>query len=158
MPVSWEESANPDFHGYLKLLDTQKDGYDLHATFVKTSLPHLSLYVNDLNGGQKEYMAQLKQVWNKLSLEQSARSEFTQRAPSSADVLDGFLTKVQEKHTELTTQAKSTKVSSGFGSALAGTKATWGGPKNDVSDTTTFPSLPSKPASKPVVKQGGNKY
>lgn len=152
MPVSWEESANPDFYGYLKLLETQKDGYDLHATFIKMGLPHLSIYVNESNGNKKEYMAQLKLVWNKLTLEQSARTEFTQRAPSSADVLDGFLIKVQEKHTELTTTAKPSTVSSGFGSALAGTKATWGGPKNDVSDTTTFPSLP-KPASKPVVKQ-----
>src|SRR5215469_16679123 len=41
---SWEQSNNPDFHGYLKFLDFQSELKDLHATFERAKKVHVSVY------------------------------------------------------------------------------------------------------------------
>jgi len=42
---SWEASNNNAFYGYLKFLDFQNNGYDLHVTFQKNKRVHVSIYV-----------------------------------------------------------------------------------------------------------------
>ncbi|WP_431284619.1 hypothetical protein ACQW02_07375 [Humitalea sp. 24SJ18S-53] len=46
----WEPSTKPAFHGYLKFVDFQNAGYDVHATFQKDKKVHVSIYAQgDVN-------------------------------------------------------------------------------------------------------------
>ena len=44
---SWEASNNTWAYGYLKFLDFQKDGFDVHVTFQKDKQVHASIYERD---------------------------------------------------------------------------------------------------------------
>jgi hypothetical protein len=44
---SWEASNNNWAYGYLKFLDFQTDGFDLHVTFQKDKKVHASVYEKD---------------------------------------------------------------------------------------------------------------
>lgn len=48
---SWEPSNNASFYGFLKFLDFQHNGKDLHVTFEKAQRAHVSIY--EL-GGKKQ--------------------------------------------------------------------------------------------------------
>ena len=146
MLLSWEVSSNPAYHGFLKCLNFQKDGIDLHATFVTSNdPPHISVY----NGDKKVLHVQMKKaVWGKgikvdpadLAKIVAAVGEFDDEEWAT------FVSRVEKKYASLTASntEKAPAPAASFGSALGETKATWGGGKKDIRDTMSFPSLNGK--------------
>ena len=71
---SWEAATTGWAHGFLKFLDFQGDGLDVHATFQKSKSIHVSVYV--LSTKQEDAKLEMQQMTNGvtgLTLESSKR-------------------------------------------------------------------------------------
>lgn len=99
MPNFWESSANPAFHGYLKLGESQSLGIDVHGTFPKDgALPHISIY----EGVSKiERNLYLRNANGTVGLSERDRISLRDSAGVNEDVINAFIRTVYDKHREL---------------------------------------------------------
>ena len=101
---SWELSTNIWAHGYLKFLDFQSGGFDLHVTFMKSKAAHVSVYevgsTTTVKLGQQNMITGV----SGLSLEGSKRLLVKNVVSPSAAIEDSFWTFLEDRGTTKATE------------------------------------------------------
>jgi hypothetical protein len=112
---SWEKSTNAWAYGYLKFLDFQTDGYDVHATMMKNSTVHVSVYVVGTTTNAKLEQKPMKYGPSGYVLEDSNRLSVKNIVSPSSEIKAEYWTWFQE---QVNKKAQELGMVSAQGSAL----------------------------------------
>jgi hypothetical protein len=128
MPISWEASSNPAMHGFLKLMDAQGKGFDVHGTIMKDKAvaPHISVY----ELGKTDRILSAYGSWNgagKLTFPGDKMVAIMTQTNLKEAVLRGFIGAINNKYLEFFPLAAQQAVASVF-----------------KLDDSVFPDLPKK--------------
>ena len=154
---SWEAATTAWAHGFLKFLDFQGDGFDVHATFQKSKTIHVSVYVvSAKKDDTKLGMQPMTFGVTGVSLDESKRllvkNIVSPNADMPADFWAFFENRCTAKATELNIFAPqqtaasqpaittTSTVQKGGGSGIP-KGANWGDAQKKAQFDKTFPSL-----------------
>jgi len=156
---SWEASASVWAHGYLKFLDFQGSGFDVHATFQKSKSIHVSVYAVGSTTDVKLAMQAMVVGVTGVTLEESKRTLLKNVVSPSDAMPDGFWAFLENRCTQRATtlgilapqQTTATQPTGVLSSAVpkGGSSgiplgATWGDRFRQTQFNTAFPSMPGK--------------